>query len=120
MSEPSSGYRIATQDELPLLKFLLVRTGRDPNCIDRSGFLVQPMSDGNMGSLVLRDDGLENVPGRGLERKFGQRISECRFRDVDQVPVSAPLNIDQHGRMFELDVWKTDFTEAVRIPEEFE
>ncbi|MFB5649155.1 hypothetical protein ACE5IS_00800 [Leptospira wolffii] len=31
--------------------------------------------------------------------------------------VSAVLNIDQYGDLFELDIWKTDFTELKEIPD---
>jgi hypothetical protein len=31
------------------------------------------------------------------------------------VPVSVALNVDQHGELFELDLWKVDFSPLQRI-----
>lgn len=56
-----------------------------------------------MGSLLLLPDGV-NKEGR----KFGKEVVEHQFKDSDGVVVSASLNIDQNGELFELDIWKTD------------
>ena len=37
---------------------------------------------------------------------------------ADGVPVLASLNVDQNGRFLELDLWKTDFTPVIRIPDD--
>jgi hypothetical protein len=32
------------------------------------------------------------------------------FKDIDGTPVSAALNVDQQGNLYELDIWKVDFS----------
>ena len=39
-----------------------------------------------------------------------------KFNDADGVPVSAALNLDQDHHLFELDVWKVDFSPLQRWP----
>src|ERR1700760_314718 len=62
---------------------------------------VEDLADGGMGSIRFLS------PGRG-KRGFGQQIGEATFVDEDGVVVSATLNLDQHGDLFELDLWKVD------------
>jgi hypothetical protein len=74
--------------------------------------LVSPMSDGNMGSLRLR------FPNARVERqRFGRQVAEFSFTDADGVEVLVSLNVDEHGVPFELDVWKTDFSPLLNVPE---
>ena len=57
---------------------------------------VQDMPDGGMGSVKFYN-------GRPRsEWEIGEQIAEAAFRDVDGVPVSVTLNIDQAGDLFEL------------------
>ncbi len=73
---------------------------------------VQPMEDGGMGSLLLFPS------GQSAEKHlFGRRVSECQFTDADGTQVIASLNVDQAMQLFELDIWKTDFSPLIRIPE---
>ena len=44
-------------------------------------------------------------------------MAEIQFTDTDGVEVLASLNLDQDGKPFELDVWKTDFNALIRIPD---
>ena len=72
---------------------------------------AEPMQDGGMGSIILWPKGLEKG-----ERKMGNAIAELQFKDKDGVLVSAALNIDKEGHLFELDIWKTDFSRLMQIP----
>jgi hypothetical protein len=92
--------RRLTDDENRLVMFLL---GNDVP----SDTLVEPLSDGNMGSLRF---------GVASARKFGSSIVSATFNDIDGVPVSATLNVDQFGELFELDVLKADFSPLRQIP----
>lgn len=74
---------------------------------------VKPLKDGGMGSLLLIPKGLTF----DSERFFGKRISECQFIDKDKINVIASLNIDDKGNLFELDIWKTDFSPLIKISE---
>lgn len=73
---------------------------------------VTEMDDGGMGSLEL-------YPNNEIKEKrsFGKIISECQFRDVDWVPVSACLLVDKEDRLFELDMFKGDGSKLICIPE---
>ncbi|HYU14411.1 MAG TPA: hypothetical protein VEK82_17680 [Stellaceae bacterium] len=73
---------------------------------------VQEMPDGGMGSVQFC--GASADPDR---RRFGKQVAEGAFRDADGVPVSVTLNVDQRGELFELDVFKADFSPLTRYPE---
>jgi hypothetical protein len=61
---------------------------------------VVDMADGEMGSL--------RFIGK-CQRMLGPRIAEAGYLDEDGVLVSITVNADQHGALFELDIWKADF-----------
>ena len=69
---------------------------------------VEDMSDGGMGSLRFASS--------NRNRKFGAQISSAQFVDSDGILVSVTINVDQQGCLFELDVWKVDFSPLRRIP----
>jgi hypothetical protein len=71
---------------------------------------VQDMPDGGMGSIRF-------VQGPPEERVFSREIAEGLFHDADGVPVSVALNIDQFDDLFELDLWKVDFSPLTRYPD---
>src|SRR4051794_10286614 len=71
---------------------------------------VQDMSDGGMGSIRF-------VKGPPENRMFGEEIAEGLFHDADGVPVSVMLNVDQLDDLFELDLWKVDFSSLIRYPD---
>ena len=68
------------------------------------------MKDGGMGSLKFH-------PSR-TGRTMSAVAAEYRFCDSDGIPVSVELLLDQNGEMFELDVWKVDFTETVALKDD--
>ncbi|MDB5199722.1 MAG: hypothetical protein JWO92_1685 [Chitinophagaceae bacterium] len=76
--------------------------------------LVKPMDDGGMGSLLFFPNGKFDT-----NRSFGKCVSENQFKDADNVEVIASLNVDSKGNLFELDIWKTDFSPLIKIPEKF-
>ena len=71
--------------------------------------LVEDMKDGGMGSLHFKDKD-------NRERRLGKKIAEAEFTDEDGIPVSAVLNLDDKGQLFELDMWKVDFSALKRYP----
>ncbi|WP_217426365.1 DUF6984 family protein [Pandoraea anhela] len=73
------------------------------------GALVEPMSDGGMGSVKF-------VWDEGGRRKFDCELVEKQYLDLDNVPISAAINLDQYGELFELDIWKVDFSEIKNFP----
>jgi len=72
--------------------------------------LVKNMADGGMGSLRFkaRDH---------RDRRFDKEIGEVLFTDQDGVLVSATVNLDNNEELFELDIWKTDFSPLKRYPQ---
>lgn len=71
---------------------------------------VEEMNDGGMGSLKLY-----LTTSTSGENKFGRSISEYEFDDIDEVKVIASLIIDSDGILYELDIWKTDFSRTAII-----
>lgn len=77
--------------------------------------LVSPLHDGKMESLALFPHNTLNK-----ERYFGVQASECQFKDIDGVLVIASLYLDRDNELFELDMWKVDFSKLKMIPSHFE
>ena len=76
----------------------------------KDGLLVHPMLDGQMGSLYLFPKGKNYT-----NRLFNRQISDYSFEDNDGILVIASLIIDQNNELFELDIWKTDFSKLLAI-----
>ncbi|MCE2495533.1 MAG: hypothetical protein J4F31_02985 [Flavobacteriales bacterium] len=79
----------------------------------KEGLLVRSMNDDGMGSLCLFPKGEIKED----DRSFGESVSEFQFTDQDGIEVIASLNLDNNGDLFELDIWKTDFSKVIRLPE---
>jgi len=104
--------RKISTEEKRLLEFLIQKAKLNlPTDWDHNLF-VKPLNDGGMGSLLLLPHGMST----DNNRLFGKQASECEFFDVDGVKIIASLNLDDKGRLFELDIWKTDYTALVNIP----
>lgn len=103
--------RKPTPQEEMLLEFLIKKSASPFPTNWKEGLLVRPMDDEGMGSLSLFPKGeiIEN-------RVFDQQVSEVQFTDQDGVEVIASLNVDNKGSLLELDIWKTDFSRLIRIP----
>jgi len=71
---------------------------------------VQDMRGGGMGSIRFVQEPPQN-------RIFGEEIAEGLFHDKDGIPVSVALNVDQFDDLFELDLWKVDFSPLIRYPD---
>lgn len=95
--------------EVPLMHCLL-SLGQRVEAVDQ--LLVEPMDDGGMGSLRI----WEVAP----PRKLGCTVAEVQFSDADGILVTAVLNVDTEGRLYEVDVWKVNFAPLQRWPSEKE
>ena len=69
---------------------------------------VEDANDGGMGGLVFLS--------KNKDRYLGKDIAHCEFDDQDGVKVIATLSVDNFGDLYELDVWKTDFSELISFP----
>ena len=91
--------------EKPLIVHLLAQARLSA---DMSQLRARPMDDGGMGSLLF---GTPSTEGRRAKE-----VAVCYFEDQDGVSIRAALNVDQHGHLYELDVWKVDFSPLRRWP----
>jgi hypothetical protein len=99
-------------EELVVIKRMLAGTPFEEALVGQlSAIKVKDMSDGGMGSIKFHI-------GRSRSKlEYGKEISEAEFQDADGVPVSLSLSIDKAGDLFELDVWKVDFSPLIRYPD---
>jgi hypothetical protein len=68
---------------------------------------VLDMNDGKMGSVQFF----------GRDNRFlGSCLAEEQYVDLDGVPVSIVLNADTTGQLYELDIWKADFSPLQAYP----
>ncbi|MGG5904831.1 DUF6984 family protein [Sphingobacterium daejeonense] len=42
---------------------------------------------------------------------FGSNMLQKQVMDIDNVPVLISLDLDRNGNLYELDVWKADFSD---------
>lgn len=104
--------RKPTELEEKLLKRLIIKSSRvfPQDCL--KGLFVRPMEDGGMGSLYLFPENKE-----AKDRLLGEQVSDFQFTDLDGVEVIASLNVDTNGNLFELDIWKADFSRLINLPD---
>ena len=102
-----------TTDELNIVKPMIEAGGEQYRYLlkEVSDVAVEQMKDGKMGSLHFSYSNLDVD-----SRKLGQKIAEAEFIDDDGITVNICLNLDDKGLLFELDVWKVDFSELQRWP----
>ncbi|MEM5329391.1 hypothetical protein VSR34_22765 [Paraburkholderia sp. JHI2823] len=70
---------------------------------------VEEMNDGGMGSL--RFCASDERP-----RRLGMQLVEKEFIDSDGIPIMVAINLDEHGDLYELDIWKVDFSPLKQFP----
>ncbi len=104
----SGAPRELRNEERELLRFLLAGLWPEEK-INRTldEARVEDMKDGGMGSIKF-------VGPSG--RKMGKEILEAVWHDVDGVTVSISVNVDTCGELFELDLWKVDFSPLKKYP----
>ena len=117
MSEVSSDQRLGPvrdlrADELGVIRKMLSRTDVGTEFENRlAAMKVQTMADGGMGSIRFYN-GRDRSP-----LDYGGQIAEAAFQDADGMPVSVTLSVDRTGQLFEMDVFKADFSPLIRYPE---
>lgn len=108
LAQNQDGFRPLRIEEESLVRALLEHVKASEHLLQQlEGALVQDMDDGGMGSLAFA--GKE-------DRSLGRCIAEAEYVDCDGVPVSIALNVDQDERLYELDIWKADFTPLRQYP----
>ena len=68
---------------------------------------IEDMDDGGMGSIMFCGN---------ADRRFGQKIVEAKYVDADGILVFIAVNLDNHGKLYELDFWKADFSSIISYP----
>lgn len=117
MSEVSSNQRLGPlrdlrEDELGVLRKMLSGTAFGTEFDSQLAKIkVQTMADGGMGSIRFYN----GRPRSPLD--YGGEIAEAAFQDADGVPVSITLSVDRDGDLFEMDVFKADFSSLIRYPD---
>ena len=97
--------RTLLDDEIPLLRRLLALGGRQERT---DHLLIEPLADGGMGSFRIGEF--------AAVRELGYSVAEVHFSDADGILVTAVLNVDTQDQLFEVDVWKVDFSPLQRWP----
>jgi hypothetical protein len=102
--------RLLRPDEKSLLAALISKAHGPKDLVESlSNCRVEEMSDGGMGSLRFS-------PQDGRPRLLGERLLDAEFADVDGVPIMVRVNLDDCGELYELDIWKVDFSPVVQFP----
>ncbi|PQB06088.1 hypothetical protein BST85_13370 [Aureitalea marina] len=73
--------------------------------------MVLSMKDGNMGSISF------DITG---EQSRAKQLVAGWFTDSDGTHVDFELTIDKQGSLYELDIWKVDFSPLTSLPNEDE
>lgn len=105
--------RKLTEREIRLVSYLANKANYElhPNWLEDVD--VMPLADGGMGSIIF------TTPDTQDERRAETLISDCEFKDIDNITVIASLYIDGNKKLYELDIWKTDFSPLIEIPHTF-
>jgi hypothetical protein len=95
------------QDEEALIRSMLSRASAvDHLAASLYGSQVSDMRDGGMGSIRFHP----------YARRMGSELVVAEALDDDGVRLSIALNLDTDGKIFELDIWKVDFSPLIRFP----
>lgn len=97
------------EEESKVLEALLGMAFPDSKPPSEDELLAVDLADGGMGSIRLTDK-LDRA------RKMGRELVTAEYIDEDRVPVLISVNLDEDGRLFELDFWKVDFNPLKRYP----
>jgi len=70
---------------------------------------VEEMNDGNMGSLKF-------LSVKNIKSKMKEEIARIDLHDIDGIPLSITLNINTDNELYELDIFKGDFSPLKKFP----
>ena len=97
------------REELVILERLLEMASGEARPGSDYELIAEDMMDGGMGGIRFADESRES-------RKMGRELVTAEYIDEDQVPVLISINLDEDGRLFELDFWKVNFEPLRRYP----
>lgn len=96
--------REISKSELKLVSYLLEKAGKQTHIPN----LIRPLKDEGMGSISFDLKG---------SRKRVSQIIGGSFKDSDGVLVDFELTADENNELFELDLWKVDFSRLLKYPQ---
>jgi hypothetical protein len=107
---PLKNMRLLKSHEAKLIKILLLKNSSLAKIFIPllDTVLVEDADDGGMGGLIFMSQ-INNA-----DRTIGQKVAETEFIDEDGVLVSVELSLDNNNQLFELDVWKVDYSPLCR------
>lgn len=97
------------KEESDLLKALLGMVPSSAKPAAEDEIFAIDLADGGMGSIRLTDRS-------DRARKMGRELVTAHYIDTDGVPVIISINLDENGRLFEVDFWKIDFSPLKLYP----
>jgi len=110
MSSIHDRTRLLREEEKALIRELIERTKQGNEILDSLDSLrVHDLLDGGMGSV--RTVSLDDV-----DQRKAVPIALAEYLDSDNILISVQITCDQAGRLFEIDIWKTDFSPVIRYP----
>lgn len=102
--------RFLREDERALIAELIKRNNGPVRLLSSlSDCRVEEMDGGGMGGLRFCVEG-------GSLRHFGEQLLEAKFLDADGVALMVAINLDEYAELYELDIWKVDFSPLIRFP----
>lgn len=95
-------------EEKALLSALLIRNpAAAAILLQLDRYLVKDMADGGMGSVrVVGSD----------DRRMGGTVAEIELTDSDGMPLVITVIKDESGDLYEIDIWKVDFSPLKTYP----
>lgn len=105
----NSSRRLRADEKALVIKMVRGQPAENALLYSIQDIKVIEMNDGGMGSLKF-------VQNSSEKPRFGCQIREATFADMDGVPVSATINLDQNGQLYELDFFKADNSPLMKIP----
>lgn len=99
-------FREIREEERLLVCFLLAKCGMSEKEFSVAG-MVNDYEGGVMGSI--------NFAGSDPGLYQGDLI-QAEYTDADGTEVIITLTVDTHGKLLDLDFWKTDFSALIRYP----
>jgi len=89
------------------------------NCLLREASLVHVLNQQKV--IEMNDDGMGSLyfvhPFKTYEQRLMKKcVIEKQFIDSDRTPILVSLNVDDEDLLFELDIWKADFSKVLRYP----
>jgi len=99
--------RALSGSEIELLEFILSDKKYEQLLDGARNLWVTELVDGNMGSIRFVSP---------LNERQATCLEKAECRDAEGSNINVAINADQTGELFEIDIWKYDFTPVSEFP----